>query len=363
MPAAMATSSTKTSLEAIPILKGRNNYTSWAKQMESHLKATNAWEIIMGRWERPPQPSFFQAPVRPVDLIAVYRRRRQELEDAHQEGDDPLPPATVLNTREAREELQYIKEDIEQWNTWNKAERMAINDINSRISDTCKEELGSLDELTSIWKRLKTLYVESTCGTWVKELNVLFKLKGGRKTGENPDEWIRKMITTGRSIVDNLGEINMDILLGYLLTVDLGEDLTATTTETYRQSRWPSVDSIRTSISEEFQSKLNAGKTNRPTASARPDNDPNLNLTTSSRQSSRKRSGTRMSSPNKKSSRSSSRSTDWTTCPICGQPHPIRKEGQCYAAKPETAPAGWAEKHKDKIDAYKKKIKKEKGSS
>jgi len=113
----MATSSTKTSLEAIPILKGRNNYTSWAKQMESHLKATNAWEIIMGRWERPPQPSFFQAPVRPVDLIAVYRRRRQELEDAHQEGDDPLPPATVLNTREAREELQYIKEDIEQWNT------------------------------------------------------------------------------------------------------------------------------------------------------------------------------------------------------------------------------------------------------
>ena len=45
----MATSSTKTSLEAISILKERNNYTSWAKQMKSHLKATNAWEIIIGR--------------------------------------------------------------------------------------------------------------------------------------------------------------------------------------------------------------------------------------------------------------------------------------------------------------------------
>jgi hypothetical protein len=45
---------------------------------------------------------------------------------------------------------------------------------------------------------------------------------------------MRKTITTGRNIVDNLGDINMDILLAYLLTVDLGEDLTATTTETYR---------------------------------------------------------------------------------------------------------------------------------
>ena len=68
----------------------------------------------------------------------------------------------------------------------------------------------------------------------MKKLNVLFKLKEERKTGENPDEWIRKMITTGRSIVDNLREINIDILLGYLLTVDLGEDLTATTTEIYK---------------------------------------------------------------------------------------------------------------------------------
>jgi hypothetical protein len=45
---------------------------------------------------------------------------------------------------------------------------------------------------------------------------------------------MRKMIITGRSIVDNLGDINMNILLVYLLTVDLGEDFTATITETYR---------------------------------------------------------------------------------------------------------------------------------
>ena len=64
----------------------------------------------------------------------------------------------------------------------------AINNINSRISKTCQEELGSLDNLESIWARLKDLYVESTVGTWVKELNALLKLKGTRKVGNNPND-------------------------------------------------------------------------------------------------------------------------------------------------------------------------------
>jgi len=348
-------STTKTSLEAIPLLKGRQNYTSWSKQMESHLKASNAWEIITGEWKRPSKPSYFEAPIRPQDLIAEHRARRQEQEEAQAEDPDatPLPPYVQLSLREAKEELEYIKTHIEQWKRWNKAERTAINDINSRISDTCREELGSLDDLKSIWDRLKVLYVESTCGTWVKELNALVKLIGGRKAGENPDEWMRKVITTGRNIKDNLGDINMDIFMAYILTVNLGDDLTATTTETYRQSEWPSVDSIRTSISEEFQSKLNAGKT-KPTVSARPDNDdPKLNLTTSS---SRKRRGARLSSPSKRQDNDGEKKRQgWPICPLCGDKHPIKKEGDCYAARPETASVAWREKNQDKIEAYKKK--------
>src|SRR6266516_7132837 len=77
----MATS-TKTSLEAIPLLKGRQNYTSWSKQIESHLKASNAWQIITGRWKKPPEPSHFEAPLRPQDLITEHRERRQQEEDA-----------------------------------------------------------------------------------------------------------------------------------------------------------------------------------------------------------------------------------------------------------------------------------------
>jgi hypothetical protein len=261
-----------------------------------------------------------------------------------------------LSLREAEDELEYIKTHIEQWNRWKKTERTAINDINSRISDTCKEQLGSLDDLKSIWERLKVLYAEFTCETWVKELNALFKLKGGRKTGENPDEWMRKVITTGRRIVNNLGDINMDIFLAYLLTVDLGEDLTATTAETYRQLKWPTVDSIRTSISEEYRAKLNAGKI-KPTASARITHggEPKLNLTYTSR----KRKGARLSSPHKKQDSHNDgkkkRRQGWPKCPICDTQHPIREKGECFIARPETAPPAWREKNQDRIEAFKKK--------
>ena len=65
----------KTSLEAIPILKGKSNYNNWAKQMESHLKALDAWEIIEGRWQKPEEPLYFRAPIRPQDLIDEHRAK------------------------------------------------------------------------------------------------------------------------------------------------------------------------------------------------------------------------------------------------------------------------------------------------
>ena len=96
------------------------------------------------------------------------------------------------------------------------------------------------------------MYTKSTVGTWVKELNALLKLKGARKPRENPDEWMRKVIAIARSIKDNLGDLSMDILIAYILIVDLGDDITTTTTETYKQPKWPTVESIQRSIFEEY---------------------------------------------------------------------------------------------------------------
>jgi hypothetical protein len=45
---------------------------------------------------------------------------------------------------------------------------------------------------------------------------------------------MRKVITTIKSIKDNLRDINLNILAVYILTVDLGDNLITTTTETYR---------------------------------------------------------------------------------------------------------------------------------
>jgi hypothetical protein len=108
---------------------------------------------------------------------------------------------------------------------------------------------------------------------------------------------MRKVIAITRSIKDNLRDLSIDILIAYILTVDLRDDITTTTTETYRQPKWPTVESIRRSISKEYQSKLNARKT-KPTASAQPsiNNEPKLNLMVLSR----KRKGEHLTSPSKR---------------------------------------------------------------
>jgi hypothetical protein len=357
----------KTSLEAIPILKGKSNYNTWAKQMESHLRASKAWLIIEGRWPKPKEPSYFEAPVRLQDIIEEHRAKHQAVA-AESDQDTPtsstVDPTTAavpsapapyvpMTMDEAKEERECIRTEIERWNKWETVERTGINDINSRISETCREELGSLVNLVNIWAKLRTLYVESTVGTWVRELNAINKLKGARKEGENPDDWMRRVMSRIRSAKENLGELSFEIYGAYVMSVDLGDDITATTTETYRQKEWPSLESLRRSISEEYQSKLNAGKT-KPTASGRPSNeDPKLNLT----QKGRKRKGEPLSSsPEKKrdTSNTEDKRRGWLTCPICSSKHPIKEEGQCYLAKPETAPPGWRERNKDRIEAFKK---------
>src|SRR5438046_9663452 len=75
----------KTSLEAIPILKGKENYSTWVKQMDRHLKASKAWEIILGKWRKPREPSYFEAPVRPQDTIHDHKPRCQIREEAHED--------------------------------------------------------------------------------------------------------------------------------------------------------------------------------------------------------------------------------------------------------------------------------------
>jgi hypothetical protein len=105
------------------------------------------------------------------------------------------------------------------------------------------------------------------------------------------------VIAIARSIKDNLRDLSIDILTAYILIVNLRDDITTTTTKTYRQPKWPTVESIQRSISKEYQSKLNARKT-KPTALAQLliNNKPKLNLTVPSR----KRKGERLLSPSKR---------------------------------------------------------------
>jgi hypothetical protein len=60
------------------------------------------------------------------------------------------------------------------------------------------------------------------------------------------------VIAIARSIKDNLRDLSIDILIAYILTVDLRDNITTTTTKTYKQPKWPTVKNIRKSISKEY---------------------------------------------------------------------------------------------------------------
>ena len=52
--------------------------------MESYLKASDAWEIITGRWQQPKEPLYFEALIRLEDLIEEHKAKhqRKEIRDA-----------------------------------------------------------------------------------------------------------------------------------------------------------------------------------------------------------------------------------------------------------------------------------------
>jgi len=63
---------------------------------------------------------------------------------------------------------------------------------------------------------------------------------------------MRRVILRIRSAKENLGELSFNILSGYIMSVNLGDDITATTTKSYQQTKWPSLKTLRRSISKEF---------------------------------------------------------------------------------------------------------------
>ena len=62
----------------------------------------------------------------------------------------------------------------------------------------------------------------------------MIKLISGRKAGENPNEQLGKVIVTTKNAQENLGDLSWDILIAYVMSINLGEDITATPSETYR---------------------------------------------------------------------------------------------------------------------------------
>ena len=173
----MSTSYTlKSSIEAIPILKGQENYKIQAKPIKSHLKASNAWDIIKGKWQKPQKPNYYRPPLYPQDFINEHKAKHKATVAAKrgplgnssykvvETGSNDtsvllitaaqlaqLAPRYIeMTIEEAKKQLKYIKNYIKEWNKWESVKCTTINNINLRMLATYREELEELNNLKKI---------------------------------------------------------------------------------------------------------------------------------------------------------------------------------------------------------------------
>jgi hypothetical protein len=148
------TSSSGISLNKIPTLKSRNNYAKWAREIRYPLITANAWEFTSGKRKTPEPPSYqYNMPKRPAELIRRRKQKydkeltkyRREANDADAEHPDGVYITISLTT--AKQELEYLKNDLKNWETAKKLENERINIVHATISVPCKQELGRTEEL------------------------------------------------------------------------------------------------------------------------------------------------------------------------------------------------------------------------
>ena len=359
-------------LSKIPTLRGQENYNEWSNSVSNVLKTLKAWPIIEGRYRKPFQPKYlYDPPVRPSDLNAL---RRQEYElsaplntpsnTEREEGEESSTTRQSyadLDEEAAKNEITYIKEEIEKYENWELANSKGVDVILMTISPQCKKEVQNVEEVKELWEHLKSRYVMPSVSTWNTELKALLSLQSVRKTGENPEKVNNKIMaiyTKAHANLEPTTPLRLADLCAFMMLSNSADDLSGTARDICNMQNWPDPQDITIMQRNEWNSKENMKQAYRPTATARQPQTPQI-----PQDGTQEASLNTMTVPNKRkgtwSSQRPAKRTFAKKCDKCQTEH-ARHGEDCWIAEPTKAPEGWLsrETNKERVKAFAEKQKK-----
>ncbi|KAF7506305.1 hypothetical protein GJ744_009007 [Endocarpon pusillum] len=295
----------------IPLLKGTENYFSWSRVMKARLDRLEAWDPIVS--EPPVDRGRTKAPA----TLARFREQFDQL---------GLDLNTNRYTQHQWETIyEEYKEEIKEFNEWQKKEKMALSEIIERLSPTVLTRMNRYSTPKALWDALKQAYAAPLITEQLRALQTLLSLRRSQFSD------IRHFTTAYKTAYDHL-TYNLRFawdpatLPTLLLLWSENNDISASNwskfLEKYKNgTQLADPEELYTTLhglGEEIKAKKPA---------------PSANVITSKRKQNNAQGGRQK------------RLKQGSTCSECEKSH-ILNEGQvCWYKHPEKAPESWQKKH------------------
>ncbi|KAF7506654.1 hypothetical protein GJ744_011586 [Endocarpon pusillum] len=128
----------------IPLLKGTEDYFSWSRVMKARLDRLEAWDPIES--EPPVNHGRTKAP-------ATLERFQEQFDQLGLDLD-----TTRYNQRQWDAAYVDYKDEIKEYNEWQKKEKMALSEIIERLSPTVLTRMNRYSTPKTLWEALEQAY-------------------------------------------------------------------------------------------------------------------------------------------------------------------------------------------------------------
>lgn len=291
----------------VPKLVGKANYREWSIKSRLNLEGSDCMKVIDSERGPPKLPKIVDPPIHVDELDEEYPHLVEN-----------------MSQEEKRNFLENVEKEARRYHEWKAKDSEARRAIVATISDDIAFSTQDKDSAKSLWNALKVRYGKAGVQEFVEEMNALTNLKP--ENAKSAGEWIAKANVICTRIRDNLGDMDTEKFLCYLLLTAFGQEYTAVLNSFFQKSSLDSSEAIAEAIvSHDMQ--LRATRVQKPTATPTSTTkyQPKINVL--------KRKNEGGDKKEEKKPR--------IQCKECLKKHRIKEGNVCWYAHPNEAPEWW----------------------